>query len=214
MQLRARDGRALLAGEVGDAGDQDGAGAQREVDPHSLALGADLADALHEWARVADAVHRNGQADGSAARLISRRGQQLAGRVAAVMGRPVSYADPLTGEITEVGLPSAESSPPESVVRRAPRHLRHQATGEATPWATGLTVTFVTGVLMLIVVVMLSLALGAANRWLPLIANVVIAVGLAPSVWLARHAPVWRWVAYGVVGGIVLAWIALLFTAL
>ena len=216
MQLRARDGRALLAGEVGDAGDQDGAGAQREVDPHSLALGADLADALHEWARVADAVHRNGQADGSAARLISRRGQQLAGRVAAVMGRPVSYADPLTGEVTEIGLPSP-SAPVESVVRRASRparHSRHEAAGEATPWATGLTVTFVTGVLMLIVVVMLSLALGAANRWLPLIANVVIAVGLAPSVWLARHAPVWRWVAYGVVGGIVLAWIALLFTAL
>ena len=53
-----------------------------------------------------------------------------------------------------------------------------------------------------------------AYQWLPLIANVVIAVGLAPSVWLARHAPGWRWVAFGVVGGIGVAWVALLFTAL
>ena len=190
MQLRARDGRALLAGEAGGVdGDQDAVVEQREVDPHSLALGADLAEALHEWARVADAVHRNGQGDGSAAaRLISRRGRQLAGRVAAVMGRPVSYADPLTGEVTEVDVPEAGPPQQQPEGRRARRTPRHQASGERTPWATGLTVTGITGVLMMLVVVTLSLALGAANRWLPLIANVVIAVGLAPSVWLARHA--------------------------
>lgn len=215
MQLRARDGRALLAGEVSDSsGDQAGAGELREVDPHSLALGADLADALHEWARVADAVHRNGQGGGSAAgRLISRRGRQLAGRIAAVMGTPVSYADPLTGEVTEVDVPEPEERPAERT-EPATGRARHKAAEEPTPWATGLTVSFVTGVLMMIVVIALSLALGAANRWLPLIGNVVIAVGLAPSVWLARHAPVWRWVAYGVVAGIGVAWVALLFTAL
>lgn len=215
MQLRARDGRALLAGEAGD-GDQEAVEAQREVDPHSLALGADLAEALHEWARVADAVYRNGQADGSAAaRLISRRGQQLAGRIAAVMGRPVSYADPLTGEVTEVDVPEPDP-PAEQPAGRWTRQgrPRHQAAEEPTPWTTGLTVTLVTGLLMMLVVVTLSLALGAANHWLPLIANVVIAVGLAPSVWLARHALVWRWVAFGVVGGIVAAWVALLFTLL
>jgi hypothetical protein len=214
LQLRARDGRALLAGEVSDSsGDQAGAGELREVDPHSLALGADLADALHEWARVAEAVHRNGQeGESAAARLISRRGQQLAGRIAAVMGRPVSYADPLTGEVTEVDVPEPDEKP---TGRPAPAaRPKHAAAGEPTPWATGLTVSFVTGVLMMIVVVALSLALGAANRWLPLIANVVIAVGLAPSVWLARHAPVWRWIAFGVVAGIAVAWVALLFTAL
>jgi hypothetical protein len=211
VQLRARDGRALLAGRtVG----QDGG--ETEVDPHSLALGADLADALHEWARVADAVHRNGQDGGSvAARLISRRGQHLAGRLAAVMGRSVSYADPITGEITEVGVPDDLPAEQVSVAswwakQGAPKH---QAAEEPPPWATGLTVSVVTAILMMIVVVTLSLALGQANRWLPLIANIVIAVGLAPSVWLARHASVWRWVAFGVVGGIVVAWVALLFTA-
>lgn len=218
MQLRARDGRALLAGRMvgADPATVGADPAETEVDPHSLALGTDLADALHEWARVADAVHRNGQ-DGSsvAARLISRRGQHLAGRLAAVMGRPVSYADPLTGEVTEVAVPG--DLPVEQVAvtgwwarQGAPRHT---APEEPPPWATGVTVSVVTAILMMIVVITLSLALGQANRWLPLIANVVIAVGLAPSVWLARHARVWRWVAFGVVGGIVVAWVALLFTA-
>ena len=215
MQLRARDGRALLAG---DETDQQ---VEAEVDPHSLALGADLAEALHEWARVADAVHRNGQPPGAAAAaLISRRGQQLATRLAAVMGRPVSYADPLTGEVTEVDVPTPEpdhDAPPDRVTtwlarQHTPKHAA--PTGEPPPWGTGLTVSAITAILLMIVVITLSLALGAANRWLPLIANVVIAIGLAPSVWLARRAPVWRWVALGVVGGIVVAWIALLFTAI
>lgn len=231
VQLRARDGRALLAGETADAGIVDGAGvdgvdaagvdrsaADTEVDPHSLALGAELADALHEWARVADAVHRNGQAGGSAAAtLINRRGQQLAGRVAAVMGRPVSYADPLTGEITQVDVPRPDE-PDEQHRWWSPTATsgrgRHGRSEEPTPWATGATVSVFTAVLLMIVVITLSLALGAANRWLPLIANVVIAIGLAPSVWMARQVPVWRWIAFGVVGGIVVAWIALLFTAL
>lgn len=209
MQLRARDGRALLAGPA-DGVDAD----DREVDPHSLALGADLAEALHEWARVADAVHRNGQTDESAAaRLISRRGQQLAGRVAAAMGRPVSYADPLTGEVTEVAVPEHEV-PDQGHAVEPIREGDPARAAEPTPWATGLTVTGFSAAVVLLVVVALSLALGAASNWLALIANVVIALGLAPSVWLARRAPVWRWVAYGVVAGIVVAWIALLFTAL
>ncbi|HEY3606905.1 MAG TPA: DUF2537 domain-containing protein, partial [Pseudonocardiaceae bacterium] len=203
MQLRARDGRALLSGPT-DVDDED----DQEVDPRSLALGADLAEALHEWARVADAVHRNGQPDESAAaRLISRRGQQLAGRVAAVMGSPVSYADPLTGEITEIAVPSVPDHEAPAQPEAAEPSIRKND-AEPTPWATGLTVTGFSAAVVLIVVVALSLALGAASDWLALIANVVIALGLAPSVWLARRTPIWRWVAYGVVGGIVVAWIA------
>lgn len=210
----------MLAGEAGDTDDHEAA--EAEVDPHNLALGADLADALHEWARVADAVYRNGNADGTAAAtLISRRGRQLAGRIAAVMGRPVSYVDPLTGEIAEIDVPEREPEPVDegqsrlwSPTPETSRVAKHTTADEPTPWTTGLTVSFCIAVLMGIVVITLSLALGAANRWLPLIANVVIAVGLAPSVWLARRALVWRWIAFGVVVGIVVAWIALLFTAL
>jgi uncharacterized protein DUF2537 len=221
VQLRARDGRALLAGEAGDVpglgDDRAEAGSDVEVDPHTLALGADLADALHEWARVADAVHRNGQSGGSAAaKLISRRGQQLAARLAAVMGSPVSYADPLTGEVTVLEVPDhAEDEPgPVNQWWSERTAARHRAAEEPTPWSTGLAVSVIAAIMIMIVVITLSLSLGQANRWLPLIANVVIALGLAPSVWLARRTPVWRWVAFGVMGGLAVAWIALLFTAI
>jgi hypothetical protein len=63
-------------------------------------------------------------------------------------------------------------------------------------------------------VVTLSLGLGDTNRWLALVANVLVVGGIAPSVWLARKVLVWRWVAYGVVTGVVLAWLALILTLL
>jgi len=137
---------------------------------------------------VADAVHRNGQPDESAAaRLISRRGQQLAGRVAAVMGSPISYADPLTGEITEVPVPEHQVVVPDQDEATEPSTDEQDRPAEATPWAdrpdrdrlqrgTGAAGggRAVAGA-------------GAASNWLALIANVVIALGLAPSVWLARR---------------------------
>jgi hypothetical protein len=219
VELRVKEGRAVLAGELAD----EAAGEEREVDPHRIALGADLAEALHEWARVADAVAKAGEsADAAAARLVSRRGEQLAGRVAAAMGAPVNYADPLTGEVTEIDVPAVDET-----AALAPRVWSNRISGladvrphakqgrvEPTPWSTGLTVSAITAVLVLLVVVSLSLALGQANPWLALIGNLIVAFGLAPSVWLARRTPVWRWVAYGVPVGIVIAWMALLFTAL
>ena len=63
-------------------------------------------------------------------------------------------------------------------------------------------------------VVSLSLGLGETSRWLALIANVLVVGGLAPSVWLGRKVPVWRWVAYGVVTGVIVAWLALILTLL
>jgi hypothetical protein len=198
VQLRARDGRAVLAD------------ASREVDPHSIALGPELAEALHEWAKVAQALERTGN-DGRSvsAGLVSRRGRQLAARVATAMGAPVSYLDPLTGEVTEVDVP-----PPMPSGRP-----RHQApdwseSDEPTPWATGLTVSAFTTVVVTFAVVALSFALGSASNWLAAGANVVIAIGLAPSVLLARRVPVWRWIAFGVVAGLGIAWIVLLLSLL
>jgi hypothetical protein len=197
VQLRAHDGRAVLADEA------------RAVDPHSIALGADLAEALHEWARVAQALERTGRnGDGVSAGLVSRRGRQLAARVAAAMGTPVSYLDPLTGEVSDV-------PPPAPMPSGQPRHQAPvQAPQEPTPWATGLTVSAFTTVIVMFAVVALSEALGSASQWLAVAANVVIAAGLAPSVLLARGVPVWRWIAYGVVAGLAVAWIGLLFTLL
>ncbi len=191
MQLRARDGRAVLADDDVD------------LDADEMELDADLARALHEWARVAEVVARSANTEGggasAASGLISRRGHQLATRLAAEMGMVISYVDPLTGEIVDVGEPEHER--PD---RPAPR----------TPWGTGLVVSGFAAMVVLFAVIALSEALGAASRWLAVAANVIIALGLAPSIWLARNMPVWRWVAYGVIAGIALAWIALLFTLL
>ena len=199
MELRVRDGRAVLAGE-----DESG---EREVDPHSLPLGADLAEALHEWAKVADAVVRTETpADGVANALVARRGKQLAGRIAAVMNSPVSYTDPVSGELVSVDAPEA---PVESAVE-----TWDEEEPEPTPWGTGLTVSVITAAIVTVTVVSLSLGLGETSRWLALVANVLVVGGLAPSVWLGRRVPVWRWVAYGVVTGVLVAWLALILTLL
>lgn len=197
MELRVRDGRAVLAGE-----DETG---EREVDPHSLPLGADLAEALHEWAKVADAVVRTETpSDGVASALVTRRGKQLAGRIAAVMNATISYTDPVSGELVSVDAPETRQAP-EPVEEEAP---------EPTPWGTGLTVSFITAAIVTVTVVSLSLGLGETSRWLALIANVLVVGGLAPSVWLGRKVPVWRWVSYGVVTGVLVAWVVLILTLL
>ncbi|KJK42458.1 hypothetical protein UK23_37060 [Lentzea aerocolonigenes] len=198
MELRVRDGRAVLAGN-----DESG---EREVDPHSLPLGADLAEALHEWAKVADAVVRTETPkDGVASALITRRGKQLAGRIAAVMNSPVSYTDPVTGELISVEAPEELTEASREPAAEEP---------EPTPWGTGLTVSFITAAIVTVTVVSLSLGLGETSRWLALVANVLVVGGLAPSVWLGRRVPVWRWVAYGVVTGVLVAWLVLILTLL
>ena len=200
MELRVRDGRAVLAGKI-DSG-------EREVDPHSLPLGADLAEALHEWAKVADAVVRSETpADGVASALVARRGKQLAGRIASVMNSPVSYTDPVSGELVSVDAPEAAAVAVQTVVEDEPEP-------EPTPWGTGLTVSVITAAIVTVTVVSLSLGLGETSRWLALVANVLVVGGLAPSVWLGRSVPVWRWVAYGVVTGVLVAWLALILTLL
>jgi hypothetical protein len=203
VELRVQSGRAVLAGQ-GDSG-------ELEVDPHTLPLGAGLADALHEWAKVADAVLRTDvPADGAAGALVTRRGRQLAVRLAADMGTPVDYADPVSGELYVVDVPEsaiAVEDPPEPPPAA-------EEPEEPTPWGTGLTVSVFSAAVVTFMVVTLSLGLGDTNRWLALVANVLVVGGIAPSVWLARKVLVWRWVAYGVVTGVVLAWLALILTLL
>ncbi|KOX22675.1 hypothetical protein ADK67_23400 [Saccharothrix sp. NRRL B-16348] len=208
--MRVQDGRAVLAGRD-DAG-------EREVDPHTLPLGAGLADALHEWAKVADAVTRaDPPADGAASALVTRRGRQLAGRLAADMGTPVEYTDPVTGELVVVEAPSDEAG---GAGEDAAEELEGEAADgepepqEETPWGTGLTVSFIVAAVVTFTVYTLSVGLGETSQWLALLANVLVVGGITPSVWLARKVPVWRWVAYGVVAGVLAAWLSLLLTTL
>ncbi|MPZ65725.1 MAG: DUF2537 domain-containing protein [Pseudonocardiaceae bacterium] len=181
MELHAHGDRAVVVGS-GDAA----------ADPERLALPEDLVTALHEWARVAQAVHDGG--DREVRLLASSRGRQLAARVAGHAGVVVGYADPVEGGI-ELIRPSS-------------------ATAEPTPWGTGLTISAVAATIAVVMLVALAEALSETSRWLSALAMVLVAAGLAPSIWLLRDVPVWRWVAYGVAAGIGCGWVVLLLSLL
>jgi hypothetical protein len=205
VELRVRGERAVLAG-------QDGLRAAREVDPRSVALGTDLADALHEWARVAAAVGRTPEETGpsEAAMVVSQRGRQLAGRVAAVMGVPVEYLDPVTDNAVVV-------PPPPPSVRTTARKLfgSPDARDEPTPWATGLVVAAFVAVVVIIAMLALASTLAAeTSGLLAIVAAAVVSAGLSPSLWLARRLPIVRWIALGAATGMVLSWIGVLVVAL
>ncbi|MFB9904502.1 DUF2537 domain-containing protein [Allokutzneria oryzae] len=191
MELRAHQGRAVLV-RSGDEG--------REVDPADLALPAALVAALHEWANVAMQISLPQQDKSSPAlELITHRGRLLAGRLAALLGVPVGYRDPVGGgtELVEVPRPRVAVAPPPPPI------------GEPTPWATGLTVSLFVAVLVLCVIIALSSGLAEASLWFAFGANALVAAGLAPSIWLSRSVPVWRWVALGTTAGLLAAWAAL-----
>ena len=134
---------------------------------------------------------------------MTRRGLQLASRVAATMGVPVGYLDPLSGEETVV-------EPPEPTRRRrAPAHPP-----EPVPWLTGLTVSAACFGLLAITMITLASTLAATNVLLAVGSNVVVTGGLLPSVWLVRRQPIWRWVALGVAVALVAGWLALPFIVL
>jgi hypothetical protein len=86
--------------------------------------------------------------------------------------------------------------------------------GEPTPWATGLTVSAVVAVMVGIALLVLSQALVLNGRGVVALSNLLVAVGLTPSIWLGRNTPILRWVAYGTAAGITLTWLALLATLL
>ncbi|ATY15047.1 DUF2537 domain-containing protein [Amycolatopsis sp. AA4] len=194
MELRIRGEQAVLAGPGGEHA--------REVDPRRLAIGADLAQALHEWARVASAVARSDSDVDVAGSVVSQRGRQLAARLAAVMGTQVRFVDPVTGVETVVEPPPRPDQP-----------ARPPLPEEPTPWATGLTVSAFAAAV--VIVAMLALAGTLAREtstWLALIASLVVTGGVAPSLWLGRKVPILRWAVYGAGGGLVLAWIGVLAT--
>ncbi|HEY0453338.1 MAG TPA: DUF2537 domain-containing protein [Actinophytocola sp.] len=195
MQLRANGERAVLVGHDGVA--------EREVDPRRLPLGTELTDALHEWARVASAVRRSDpDTSAAASAVVTRRGLQLAGRVAASMGVPVGYLDPLSGEESVV-------EPPEDA-----RPARPTRPPEPVPWLTGLTVAAASLALVLITILSLAVTLADTHVLLALASNAVVTAGLLPSLWLIRRQPIWRWVALGVAVAIALGWLALPFIVL
>jgi hypothetical protein len=85
---------------------------------------------------------------------------------------------------------------------------------EPTPWATGLAISAVAAVIVGIGLLSLSQGLAPNGRGFVVLANLLVALGLSPSIWLGRATPIWRWVAYGTAAGILLTWIAFLLSLL
>lgn len=203
VELRAQRGHAVLVA--------DGGADVHEVSAQHPPLPPGLTNALEEWAKVADAVTRAGHrpVGPSTTELVSRRGEQLAARLATEVGCAVRYADPLRGEVRVVRVPLPRTANGRTRPRPYPPQTWARV-AEPTPWATGIAVSGFVAVLVVFAVISISLGLAETTPFLALGANVLIGAGLAPSVWLARHVPIWRWVGFGVAGGIMLAWFGLL----
>jgi hypothetical protein len=192
IQLRANGDRAVLVD--GDS--------EAVTEPGRLPLGTELTDALHEWAKVASAVSR-AEPGAAAGAVVSRRGLQLAGRVATSLGVSVRYVDPLSGDESVVE--------PLRAAARPARPARPPRPPEPVPWLSGLTVSAASLALTVVTVVTLAATLAETYSLLALASNVVVTAGLLPSLWLIHRQHIWRWVAYGVAVGLGIAWLALPF---
>lgn len=186
-ELHARSGRAVLV-----------RGGGNEYDPARLRLPDTLVAALHEWAGVVELVQTGESVQ--TGEIVSRRGRQLAMRLAAETGGRIGYADPLSGELAHIGRPRSAKA-----VRRGGKPV---APVHPTPWGTGLTISVVVGAIVAVTLVVVSQGLADVSGFLAVFVNVAIAAGFAPSIWLGRNVPVWRWVAFGTAAGLVASWIA------
>lgn len=187
-----------------------GAGGRVELaerQPGDAELPVDLHAALREWAAIASALGADAQPDQQD--IIRRRGRQLAGRLADVLGRPVEYHDPLTGGVALVHGRSAAVRVPSVPAPRQPAFLRAPRP-DPTPWHTGLPIAAFCALFAALADITLSRAFGEAFGvlWVP--ANLMVALGLAPSLWLLRRVRFWRWSALGVAVGLGIAWLVLL----
>lgn len=206
VELRALDGRAVLVRTGPDPADPtvgDDVIWVTEIDDGELGLPSELVVALREWARVVDAVLGGpGSRPGEAARLlVTRRGRQLARRLAEEADATLGFVDPVTGTR-------------EWVAPRRPVDPRGVPTpGDGVPYGTGLTVTVIIGIVSLLIMVWLSRGLARSSVPLAVIANLLVGGGLAPSLWLSRGVPTWRWIALGAGCGIALSWATLLVMA-
>lgn len=168
--------------------------------PEDPPLPDELYAALGEWAAFAVAAGRSGMPDERD--LVRRRGRQLAGRVAGVWGRPVEYVDPMSGAVESVGAVPGQH-----------RALAVDPPGP-TPWVTGLPISAFFAVLVAIGDVQLSSAFAEAFGLLWIPANLLVGLGMAPSLYLLRTVPFWRWPAIGAATGLGAAWVVLLLALL
>jgi hypothetical protein len=171
---------------------------------------------LQEWTDVADTVLRSGNAH--ELDLLCRRGRQLASRVADVLGRSVEFVDPVSGAVESIragdgprpAVPATAEDDATSVDDAAPRQALALEPPGPTPWGTGLAVAAFFAVLVALADVVLAHAFAGSFGLLWVPANLLVTAGTAPSLWLTREVPFWRWPALGAAVGIAVAWVVML----
>jgi Protein of unknown function (DUF2537) len=83
-----------------------------------------------------------------------------------------------------------------------------------TPWGSGLLIAAFAAVFLTLADVALCRAFAEAFGWLWIPANLLVGVGLAPSLWLLRRTPLWRWPALGAAIGLTASWVVLVLAML
>ncbi|HVH23853.1 MAG TPA: DUF2537 domain-containing protein [Pseudonocardia sp.] len=154
-----------------------------------------LRQALREWRALAESAARSGGVEEY--EVVRRRGRLLATRVADALGRPVEFVDPATGRT-------------ESIDDRIDSFGAPEYSQVVVPWATGLPIAAFAAVVVTIGDIALSRAFADAFGLLWVPANLLVSVGLAPSLYLLRAVAFWRWPAIGTAVGLVVAWVVLL----
>ncbi|WP_019855620.1 DUF2537 domain-containing protein [Actinopolyspora mortivallis] len=192
LELRAGRGGAVLVDTVEWLG----------LSPEHLGVSAELAAALGEWAEVIERMRRGELAAEEVGPVVARRGERLAARLATETGEPIGYRDPVGGQLRRV-------APPGHGRGAGRGHEEVSPSRAAVPWRTGLTVSALTSALVAVSLVVVSLGIGEVSPVLAVVINLAVACGFAPSIWLGRRVPVWRWTVLGLACGIGISWVVL-----
>ncbi|MED5800015.1 DUF2537 domain-containing protein [Gordonia sp. Z-3] len=73
---------------------------------------------------------------------------------------------------------------------------------EPTPWVLGLLVTLISAVFATLLLVGVYELIGSLVTWLGLAAVLVVALGMGWTLWDLRARPVWRWIVWGALIGL------------
>ncbi|MAU83950.1 MULTISPECIES: DUF2537 domain-containing protein [Gordonia] len=73
---------------------------------------------------------------------------------------------------------------------------------EPTPWVLGLLVTLISAVFATLLLVGVYELIGSLVTWLGLAAVLVVALGMGWTLWDLRERPVWRWIVWGALIGL------------
>lgn len=73
-----------------------------------------------------------------------------------------------------------------------------------TPWLTGVVLSVLAGIFTVLVMLSFYSVIAAFNAAVGVVVVLIAIAGVAPTVWVLRSRPVWRWACAGVAIGAVI----------